>query len=175
MRVEYQEHLDALKAGLDFMPKLTGGGIKASLKRKNKRVGKKGSPKHRKILNYHPDDDDVELPDSEADDSDSDSEDSTISGSDDEPSDEEEDESATVESIEAKLNQTHADISNLSGRLLTALHVGHIHRNKLKRLADSFVQLQREKNAFCSLKRSEFTKNVVQRDFRAGLKDMDGK
>ncbi|KAI0829426.1 hypothetical protein BC628DRAFT_1501297 [Trametes gibbosa] len=32
---------------------------------------------------------------------------------------------------------------------------------------------QREKNAFCSLKRSEFSRDVLKEDFRTGLKDLD--
>ncbi|KAJ3510297.1 hypothetical protein NLJ89_g4757 [Agrocybe chaxingu] len=53
-------------------------------------------------------------------------------------------------------------------------------RNRKKEASDSISSLdkklakvQKEKNAFCSLKRSEFSRDVLKEDFRAGLKDLD--
>ncbi|EMD41072.1 hypothetical protein CERSUDRAFT_63001 [Gelatoporia subvermispora B] len=199
---EYKEHLDALETGTEFEPRLTaetGKGSKTSgRKRKNAGSGKEGSSKRRR-LDYRDDegdsmsvdddlddfivddeDDEIEVNDSdsengsEKDESDSDS-DGSKSGSDSEGEDEraEEENEVTVDSLKAKIQEAQ-DVLKAGRMQLNAF------RKQKKEAVDMLASLkkrqteaQREKNAICSLRRSDYSRGVLKEDFRQGLKDLD--
>lgn len=198
---EHQDHIEALKNGEDFTPILTGakGAEKPAntpKKRKNKGKGKKGSPKRRRS-SVDSDDEDEDSEDGsdvssdEDSDSDEDSSSDDSDGSDDEASDSERSdksdnengdsdieveglvEEVTEESIQAKLEQTQADIRAARGRLSEARKekkdaLDHLAGLKVLSLSlrqnqnecslslqKSLTKVQKTKNCWCSLKRSE--------------------
>ncbi|GJE84682.1 nuclear GTPase SLIP-GC [Phanerochaete sordida] len=84
-----------------------------------------------------------------------------------------EEEEVTEEGLQAKIDE-HKD----------AIKQGRTELSEFRRLrkeaTDAIASLkkrehkaQREKNAFCSRKRSEFSRDVLKQDFRTGLKDLD--
>ncbi|KAH9844070.1 Dynamin family-domain-containing protein [Rhodofomes roseus] len=199
---EYKEHKTALKDGEPFVPRITAksSGKKESTsrgkKRKNQRGGKKGSSKKRKSSFASSDEDQDDFIDDESDfseqESDSDSEkESDKSDDDDEGSDgsgsessdkEDEDEEnqdgaeaeeVTVESLERKIKEANDAIK--AGRTeLSELRKQKKEANDmLATLKKKQTKVQRDKNAFCSLRRSEFSREVLKDDFRQGLKDLD--
>ncbi|OSC99144.1 hypothetical protein PYCCODRAFT_1446932 [Trametes coccinea BRFM310] len=107
--------------------------------------------------------------------SDSDSDSGPDSGSEkDEDEDvDEEAEEVTVDSLKAKIEEIKQAIKDGRAQLSEF-------RRQRKEASDALATLkkrqnkaQREKNAFCSLKRSEFSRDVLKEDFRTGLKDLD--
>ncbi|KAJ7228734.1 hypothetical protein GGX14DRAFT_414563 [Mycena pura] len=207
LKQEQEDHLDAVKDGKPFVPRLTAkktkqGKPKAdkTKKRKNTRGGKKGSPKRRRSgSDWFLDDDEDELKSSVEDGSDaSDSDASSASGSDsdgakdsdndedsdDEPeSDREKDfdvesvaemeEEVTEESLERDIAETKKLITDGRQRLNDARKHRKEAVDSLANLKKKASDMQKEKNAFCARKRSEFSKDVLKEDFRTGLKDLD--
>ncbi|KAG6918940.1 hypothetical protein DXG01_010595 [Tephrocybe rancida] len=197
---EYEDHLDALKDGKLFTPILTarnGRAAKAkskkasgSKKRKNARGGKKGSTKRRRSSDGSDndamgsdDDSDIDS-DSDFDKSDQGSEDEqsddeskkSDAGSDsgsEEGVDQEDEEEATQESVKEKIKETKASIKSCRERLSEARKQKKDASDAIASLKKNIAKAQREKNAFCSLKRSEFSRDVLKEDFRVGLKDLD--
>ncbi|KAJ7507726.1 hypothetical protein B0H11DRAFT_1968347 [Mycena galericulata] len=205
---EYQEHLQALKDGKSFVPRLTAPKsdkpkVVKGKKRKNTRGGKKASPKRRRSNSVISDEDEDEKMGSSDDegsdashsdsasesgrdsDEEKDSDDEDDKASDDEQdSDREQDsdiesvhkveeEEVTEESIRLKITETKQLIKDTRERHSAA-------RKERKEATDALTALkqkanvaQKEKNAFCSLKRSENSRGVLKEDFRAGLKDLD--
>ncbi|OBZ77146.1 Nuclear GTPase SLIP-GC [Grifola frondosa] len=198
---EYQAHLEALENDEDFKPVLTAKASKVkksepsqSKKRKNTRGGKKASPKKRRADHDEDDpmdedddmDEDLDFSESESEknsDEDQDGSDGSQSGSGSEDEDaemagsgseaESEEEEVTIDSLKAKIEDTRNAIK--AGRVQLSEH-----RKQRKEASDMLatlkkkqVKAQREKNAFCSLKRSEFSRDVLKEDFRVGLKDLD--
>ncbi|CDO74067.1 hypothetical protein BN946_scf185043.g117 [Trametes cinnabarina] len=79
----------------------------------------------------------------------------------------------TMESLKAKIEEVKQALKD--GRVQLSEF-----RKQRKEASDTLATLkkrqnkaQREKNAFCSLKRSEFSRDVLKEDFRTGLKDLD--
>ncbi|RDB22483.1 Nuclear GTPase SLIP-GC [Hypsizygus marmoreus] len=194
---EYAEHLEALQDGKPFTPRLTGKTKKAkeatSKKRKNSRGGKKGSSKKRRRSVYDDEDDSMGSDESSdnASDSDSDGDFESDKGSDDEghsdneskksgsgaeDSDAEEDdnqEEITEEYLKGKIAETKDAIKDARQRLSDVRKQRKEAVDYLSTLKKNIAKAQKEKNAFCSLKRSEFSRDVLKEDFRVGLKDLD--
>ncbi|ESK97641.1 hypothetical protein Moror_17503 [Moniliophthora roreri MCA 2997] len=186
---EHEKHLEAIRNGETFKPTLPRPSRKVkSKKRKNKRGGKKESPKRRRGSDVDDNSDMSDFDDSDADKDESDSDGDSARGSDDESDsgeckdsdseqegDDEEGESEehTEESVKAKIQQTKDAIKDARARLSAARSEKKEVDDKLASLAKSLVKIQKRKNAFCSLKRSEFSKDVLKQDFRTGLKDLD--
>jgi cobalamin biosynthesis protein CobT len=171
---EYEAHLQALKDNKPFTPTLTGKSAKATVnkgkKRKNSRGGKNGSPKKRRSTPDDDEDDSME-PDSDDDsdsvsesdsgfasDNDSDDEetdDESKSGSDSEGSDDEDQSEVTEEDLKEKINDTKAAVNSGRNRLSEARRQKKEAVDYLSTLKKNISKAQKEKNAFCSLKRSE--------------------
>lgn len=191
---EYEEHLQALKDNKPFTPTLTGKAAKTMVtkgkKRKNSSGGKKGSPKKHRSS---PDDDEDESMESDSNsdsdsDSGSDSDFASDKGSDDEQSDDESKSGSDSEENDAGGNdQAEVTEDDLEERIKEAKEAVKSGRNRLSEarkqkkeavgylstLKKHITKAQKEKNAFCSLKRSEFSRDVLKEDFRVGLKDLD--
>ncbi|KAG0709554.1 hypothetical protein DFH29DRAFT_792939, partial [Suillus ampliporus] len=194
---EYQQHKTALENGETFTPKLTATTHKraqsAGKKRKNTRGGKSGSPKRHKSFGDDDDDDDFEIDDIDDDDSDAIHVDDDYEGSDEgQGSDEEEDdeeeqeevdgehdtqdeleEEVTAEVLQAKIGDAKEAIKVAREQLNDSRQVRKDAIDALSNLKKKEMKAQRDKNAFCSLKRSEFSRDVLKEDFRVGLKDLD--
>ncbi|CAL1702209.1 unnamed protein product [Somion occarium] len=191
---EYKDHLKAIQNGKSFAPLLTAKKPKAKedstkgKKRKRSR-GDKGSSKRRKTVSDDEEDDfivddDEELDfsdsgsdknsDSESeksDDSDADLDASSDKGEDDD--DEEAQEEVTQESLKAKIEELEEVIKEGRKNLSECRRLRKEASDELATLKKRESKAQREKNAFCSLKRSEFSRDVLKEDFRVGLKDLD--
>ncbi|KAJ7068199.1 hypothetical protein C8F01DRAFT_1117262 [Mycena amicta] len=171
-----------------------------SKKRKNGRGGKPGSPKRHRSISIDDSDDiqsDASASDSDDTMSDEDSDDEgkktsrkdkkkDSSSDDSDDSDAEEDDSdadkdsddemtadATEESLQHDIEESKTKMAEFRQRLNEA-------RKERKEAVDANASLkekaavvQKEKNAFCAKKRSEFSKDVLKEDFRSGLKDLD--
>ncbi|KAJ7700013.1 hypothetical protein B0H17DRAFT_274436 [Mycena rosella] len=202
---EYEEHLQALKDGQPFVPRLTATksskpAATKNKKRKNTRGGKRGSPKRRRSSPFDSDEkEDDEMDDEDDDDesrsshsdsnSDSESENdsdaeekNSDSGDEQESSDRDSDvesvhdeaeEEVTEETVELKITEMKALISSTLQRRADARKEKKAANDYLDTLKKKVTSAQKEKNAFCSLKRSEFSKEELKKDFRAGLKDLD--
>ncbi|PPR06571.1 hypothetical protein CVT24_001752 [Panaeolus cyanescens] len=188
---DHQAHLEALEDGVPFVStiKKTKKESKGK-KRKNTRGGKKSPKRRRSVPNssdveddddFIDDDDDSEVDSEQSDNSDSDSDDgdsSKKSGSDDSDSEKENDEEPEVEEItedilKEKIKKCKDSIKTIRGQL-------DVVRNEKKTAADALAvaekqmaKAQREKNAFCALKRSEYARGALKNDFREGLKELD--
>lgn len=88
--------------------------------------------------------------------------------------DAEEDEPVTQDNLRRRIRMADGKMRDVNARLTGALQSKSMHSDNLKRLDNTLTQLQRDKNTFCSLKRSEFSKNTLQKGFRAGLQKLDG-
>ncbi|KAK1224421.1 hypothetical protein PQX77_012717 [Marasmius sp. AFHP31] len=189
---EYDKHLEAVKNGEAFTATIKSSSSKESKgkKRKNKRGGKKGSTKRRRSVGSDEDDDDVAMSDDDSDsssgsssDSDSDSDASDkehgSDGSDSDDSDAQSDspdvqEEFTEEILKSKIKEVKDAIKDVRVRLSAARKERKDVDDHLASLDKSQVKIQKRKNAFCSLRRSEFSRDVLKQDFRTGLKDLDG-
>ncbi|KAL0070833.1 hypothetical protein AAF712_002054 [Marasmius tenuissimus] len=189
---EYDKHLEAVKNGEPFTPTIKPSSSKESKgkKRKNKRGGKKGSPKRRRSVSSDGDDDDIAMSDDDSDssfgyssDSDSDSDASDkehgSDGSDSDDSDARSEipdvqEEFTEEILKSKIKEVKDAIKDVRVRLSAARKERKDVDDHLASLGKSQVKIQKRKNAFCSLRRSEFSRDVLKQDFRTGLKDLDG-
>jgi hypothetical protein len=171
---EYEEHLQALKDNKPFTPTLTAQSatemVAKSKKRKNSRAGKKGSPKKHRS---NPDDnEDVSIMSESGSDSDSDSDmDSDVPSdkdSDEETDDESESDSESEESgagsnveeiteedLQQKIKETTEAVKSGRNRLSEARKQKKEAIDYLSTLKKHVTKAQKEKNAFCSLKRSE--------------------
>ncbi|KAJ7638747.1 hypothetical protein FB45DRAFT_988699 [Roridomyces roridus] len=194
---EHEEHLEALKDGRSFVLKLTGPKSKApkgkkpkGKKRKNSRGDKPGSPKRRRSDSFVVDDDDDDnMSSSDDETSDFRASHDEEDGSDDEEKDsdadeldsdqedvedvEEDVEEHTEESVGLKIKETKALLKETRERRNDARKQRNEVADALAALKQKGAKAQQEKNAFCSLKRSEHSRDVLKEDFRAGLKDLD--
>ncbi|KAK7061658.1 nuclear GTPase SLIP-GC [Favolaschia claudopus] len=124
------------------------------------------------------DEDDSEKESDDERSSDRDRDDDAGSGSDDEKDSDREDdveieEEVTEESIKHNIAEAKKAMDEIRARWNEA-------RKEKKAVADHIATLkkkattaQKEKNAFCSRKRSEFSRDVLKEDFRSGLRDLD--
>ncbi|KAF7313741.1 hypothetical protein HMN09_00531200 [Mycena chlorophos] len=127
-------------------------------KRKNKKKNKKAAKS------------DDEDDDSDSDERGSEDEKDSDGDGDDDAEDVEE---VTEESLKAAIEESKQKMADCRAKINEA-------RKERKELGDLTASLkektaavQKEKNAFCALKRSEFSKDVLKEDFRSGLKELD--
>ncbi|KAJ7744514.1 hypothetical protein DFH07DRAFT_25631 [Mycena maculata] len=174
-----------------------------SKKRKNTRGGKEASPKRRRSGSFvcnDDDDDDERMGSSDEEDLDPDAEDSDSSNDsgsesdnddkesdaeneDDKDSNDEQDsdvesihdaeEEVTEEFLKGKIVETEDKIKDARERQSEMRKQKKEANDALATLKQKAAAAQKEKNAFCSLKRSESSRGVLKEDFRAGLKDLD--
>ncbi|KAG1907278.1 uncharacterized protein F5891DRAFT_940152 [Suillus fuscotomentosus] len=194
---EYEQHKTALENGETFTPRLTTTAHKkaqsAGKKRKNTRRGKSGSPKRHKHFGEDDDDDDFEMDDiddylnddihvddddegsydedDDDDDDDDEEEEGDSDGEEDTP--DESEENVTVEVLQEKIGDAKEAIKVEREQLNNARKARKDAVDALSNLKKKTTKAQRDKNAFCSLKRSEFSRDVLKEDFRVGLKDLD--
>jgi hypothetical protein len=181
---EHEAHLEALKDGKPFTPVLTGKAAQVQAKaitnkkRKNARGGKKGAPKRRRSSPVDDDDDsmdsgsdsdsdsDSEASDIDSDfgsvkgsddenDSDNDSNSGSESGSNDAENNNTEDDTVTEEYLEEKIKEKKESVKDARQRLSDARKQKKEAVDYLSTLKKNIAKAQKEKNAFCSLKRSE--------------------
>ncbi|RPD61950.1 hypothetical protein L226DRAFT_613292 [Lentinus tigrinus ALCF2SS1-7] len=126
-------------------------------------------------LTFSDDDDDMDKQDKDKDssDSDSDSDSDAEMGSDKGDADEEEDEEVNPETLKTKIEEVKQAIKDGRVQLSAFRQQRKDAVDMLATLKKKQNEAQRRKNAFCSLKRSEFSKDVLKQDFRTGLKDLD--
>jgi E3 ubiquitin-protein ligase DOA10 len=154
----HEAHLEALENGEPFTPTVTKP--TNSKKRKNNRGGKKGSQKRRRSLSDDEDDfmddEDSESEESESE-SDSDSESDAASDESDVESggQDESMEPVTEESLKEKIKECKEAVKAARERNNEARLRKKEASDALSSLEKTLVKVQREKNAFCSLKRSE--------------------
>jgi hypothetical protein len=171
---EYNAHLEALQNGDTFAPTLTGKGASGNgssgKKRKNYRKGKTGSPKRRRSgLSDDDDDDDDDFLVSDDDsstaesidsDDESDSDHDEDLGSDTEDVGVDEDQE-TEDSLKEKIKESKDAIKDAREHLSSARKQKKDASDHLSILSKNLAKVQREKNAFCSLKRSEVSSSII--------------
>ncbi|KZT13003.1 uncharacterized protein LAESUDRAFT_719309 [Laetiporus sulphureus 93-53] len=177
---EYEAHLQALVNGEPFELPLTANLTKEgdSSGRGKKRKNTHGE-KH--DVDDLEDGDDLAFSDSECEkrsdpesnaesfcSSDSESDSESEEKDDDEPQEE-----AMVEDLQSKVADAKESIKASKQQLLELRKQRREAMDMLAMLKKRQLKAQREKNAFCSLKRSEFSRDVLKEDFRQGLKDLD--
>lgn len=178
---EHQEHIKALEEGVSFEPKFPSGERK-SRKRKSSGGNKKGSPKRRRTdedslaeeeldeMLLDPDadideddfiDDRSSVSEKSGGDSDSDSsrkssdEDSDDDQDDDDDDTEEVEKHLTIDDVKAKLTAKKEELTTARGRLNEARKSRKDAIDMISGLEKTKAKTQREKNGYCSLKRSE--------------------
>jgi len=142
-----------------FVPHLTGkNDAKASKKRKRTDMDKAGSSKRRKMATDSDDNtDDFGISDDSPESSDiadSESEDESNRESDSEQ-EAEEIITLTADDLKAKIEEGKAKIKETRSKLTDAREKKKNASDSIARLKKSLAKIQRNKNAFCSLKRSE--------------------
>ncbi|THH33781.1 hypothetical protein EUX98_g424 [Antrodiella citrinella] len=162
----------------------------AGKKRKRSSGGAEKSSKRRKHADMDDDDDfidddeelefsdeEVEADDRKTDDESGDEDESDKESSDtesgDNGADEEMEEEVTEDSLQDKIEEYDNAIKEGRVALSEQRRLRKEAVDQLATLRKKQDGLQREKNAFCSLKRSEFSRDVLKEDFRVGLKDLD--
>ncbi|KAG6894378.1 hypothetical protein C0992_006392 [Termitomyces sp. T32_za158] len=188
-----QGQLKALKDGRSFTPRLTAEKSKPnkgktkktsvfhpSKKRKNTRGGKKMSSK--RLCNSDIDDDefissddsDIESDIESSEDKGDSDEESNVSDADSSPgSDGEGNDEVTQELLRGKIKENKGSIKSVRQRWSETRKLKKDADHALANLKKNIAKAQQEKNAFCSKRRSEFSKDVLKVDFRDGLKDLD--
>lgn len=167
---EYNAHLDALESGETFVPTLTGKGASgkgsSGKKRKNHGKGKAGSPKRRRSGLSDDDDDDFLVSDDDSSTAESiDSDDESDSDHDEDGSDTEDvgddEDQETEDSLKEKIKESKDAIKDARERLSSARKQKKDASDHLSILSKNLAKVQREKNAFCSLKRSEVSPSII--------------
>lgn len=162
---EYNAHLEALENGETFVPTLTGKGASGK-KRKNHGKGKAGSPKRRRSGLSDDDDDDFLVSDDDSSTAESiDSDDESDSDHDEDGSDTEDvgddEDQETEDSLKEKIKESKDAIKDARERLSSARKQKKDASDHLSILSKNLAKVQREKNAFCSLKRSEVRPSMI--------------
>jgi hypothetical protein len=169
---EFAKHLEALKNNKPFTSRLTAKAtVTGGKKRKNSHRGKKGSPKkHRSSPNGDEDESIGSDFDSESDgDSDSNSDFASDKDSDDEQTDDESESSLDSEGSDSDEDEDETTEEDLTEKIKENKDAVKAGRNRLSKarkrrkdavdylstLKKNIAKAQKEKNAFCSLKRSE--------------------
>ncbi|KAI0721894.1 Dynamin family-domain-containing protein [Cerioporus squamosus] len=126
-------------------------------------------------LTFSDDDEDMDKQDNNSSDSDSDSDSDSEKGSEKGDADEEDDEEeeVTPESLKTSIEEVKQAIKDGRVQLSAFRQQRKDAVDMLATLKKKQNEAQRRKNAFCSLKRSEFSRDVLKEDFRTGLKDLD--
>ena len=175
---EYKDHLKALQSGESFTPQLTAKNSKkrarsstpdsnpdsSTGKKRKRRSDKERSSKRRKSSDMDDDDDDFIVDDDEELEFSEDDDGKTDSGSEEDPDSETQsgdeneqviDEDVTEESLQKKIEETDEGIKEGRIQLSEQRRLRKEATDSLAALKKTQDGLQREKNAFCSLKRSE--------------------
>ena len=199
---EHQAHLEALENGETFVPSLKKKGRSPVNGKKRKNTGKSKQGASKRIRRATSDEDELMESDedsdkdfSDSDDDDDDDDDESTEASNDDPDSSEVEDEAITELTEDDLKQK---IREAKDAIKSSREILNNAQTAKKEAIDTLlsiqkvtVKLQREKNAFCSLKRSEasrnflvdniltnsvsqFSRDVLKEDFRIGLKDLDG-
>lgn len=155
MKQEYEYHLNALENGEPFVPKLTAKGTK-----KRKGSGKKSnSPQKRRAI--ADDDSDIDIDDDD-DYSDKASNAGSDKGDEEEEDEGEGDEVAEEEAEEVTEDSLKTKIEEAKGVIKMGREQLNQARKEKKEASDKLAEIkkregraQKDKNAFCSLKRSE--------------------
>ncbi|KAF8913833.1 hypothetical protein CPB84DRAFT_1757667 [Gymnopilus junonius] len=177
---EHENHLEALENDETFVPTLKKSSSK-SRKRKSSFEGKKGSAKKRRSDSGDEDGDFIN------DDSDSSNDSDEMSDNEETPGNNSEDDresnegegdeqvmnEVTADDLKEKIKEAKESIKRIRERLNEARASKKESGDALSSLEKKIAKVQKEKNAFCSLKRSEFSRDVLKEDFRVGLKDLD--
>ncbi|KZT43419.1 hypothetical protein SISSUDRAFT_693111 [Sistotremastrum suecicum HHB10207 ss-3] len=79
----------------------------------------------------------------------------------------------TEETLKEKIKEKEDELKSLKQRLTTAKADRKKANDELANLKKTIAKVQKKKNAFCSLKRSEFSRDVLKEDFRVGLRELD--
>jgi hypothetical protein len=175
MAKEFDERLTAAEAGEPY--KFPSRGAKTGQKRKRDGSDNSSVSKRRKADDSDGDDSEIEIDDDESDaggksDGSAGPADLSDAASSD-ADEEEEEEQMSLDELKEKIKETKEAIKVGREQL-------NIARKNRKAAGDAIAQAkreeaaaQKEKNAFCSLKRSAYSQGVLQEDFRTGLKDLD--
>ncbi|VDC06880.1 unnamed protein product [Peniophora sp. CBMAI 1063] len=200
---EYDAWIKAIEDGEEFTPKLLAKKAAAKKsktskgkKRKADDSGRKGGAKRRKadsdseadddddfIVSDHDSDEDAEGSDEDAEGSDeekdsddeknSDDEDSDKSDSDDAIDVDVEDEEVTVDSLKEKRKEIEDQIKTLREPMGDLKKKKKDAYDQISLYKKKKAKAQLDKNSFCAIKRSEFSRDVLKQDFRLGLKELD--
>lgn len=186
IKKEYEDHLKALKNGEKFTPKLTSKNKQlAGKKRKNTRGGKKGKSKRQRggdddedeesdagseSENDSDDDSDASASDDDSgsdsdSDDDSDDDDDAASKSNESGGEEEEEEEETPDSLKEKISTSKDKIKALRERQTEVKKNKKGLTDQLATFKKQLTGLQKRKNAFCSLKRSEVRTYLCSLDY----------
>jgi hypothetical protein len=76
--------------------------------------------------------------------------------------------------LQSKIEETNHEMSNVRKDLAKADANKRAVTAALSERKKKLLDMQRAKNAYCSLKRSEYCQRVLKEDFRAGLRQLDG-
>ncbi|KIM23722.1 hypothetical protein M408DRAFT_27677 [Serendipita vermifera MAFF 305830] len=79
----------------------------------------------------------------------------------------------TETSLKSKIYAEKAIIENFRSKVVTLKEQRKDANNIGAKTRKERASLQKEKNAFCALKRAEFSRDVLKADFRCGLRDLD--
>ncbi|KAJ7904438.1 hypothetical protein B0H14DRAFT_3079313 [Mycena olivaceomarginata] len=82
-------------------------------------------------------------------------------------------EEVTAETIKHNIAEAKKPMDDARQRLNGARKLKKEALDHLATLKKKATTAQKDKNAFCSLKRSEYSRDVLKEDFRTGLKDLD--
>jgi len=162
MEEEYESHIEALENGESFVPKLTAKSASTGQKRKRGR-GDNGSSSKRRKGSHTDDDDDFEDNDDEVTDGNGSEGNNSDMDEDEEDEDEDEqmDEPITVDSLKAKIDECKSKSKEIRAQLNPAKQARKAVNDRLSGFQKELAKAQREKNAFCSLKRSEVSTFIV--------------
>ena len=179
---EHRARLEALENGETYIPSLTSKPSVNSKKRKNTSKSKQGPSKRKRSVATEDEEDELmESDENFSDNSSSDMEDDDDDDDDDDDNDEnsnvsdEDPVSSQIEEEMAELTLTEDDLKEKIQEAKDAIKSGRemlsnarIARKEaidnLSSVEKGSVKIQREKNAFCSLKRSEVSKNSLIND-----------
>ncbi|KAJ7591152.1 hypothetical protein C8J56DRAFT_934806 [Mycena floridula] len=180
---DHEEHLEALRNDEPFVSKLAKKKKTETKKRKNKRSGRTGSSKRQRsspVDSDTEDHDEDEIDSDDSDDAESNKSDESGDESDDggsqtgdEDEEEEEEEEVTPQSLKAKIADLKSTLKDVRANKAEAQTKKKEASEALASLRKTTEKLQRAKNGYCAMKRSEFSKEVLREDFRTGLKTLD--
>ncbi|KAG1892585.1 hypothetical protein F4604DRAFT_1700262 [Suillus subluteus] len=178
-----QIHKMALANGKTFTPQLTATAHQVTQsvgkKRKNTRRGESGPAKRQKSSTGENSEDDhdgdMDVDDTHGGQKSFEEEQEEHEKEDTQHDDgiENEPEEVTVQILSAKIDDTQQAIKAGSKQLDDARKAHMNVTNALENLQRKETEARRDQSTFCSLKRSEFSCNVLKEDFRVGLKQLD--
>jgi hypothetical protein len=175
---EHEEHLEAVEAGEPYKPNGAFSSTAAGKKRKRGHGSDGGTPKRRKA-----DDSDDDAQDDSEFEMDSDAEMHSERGtepagtsngaSDEDDEQEEEPEPLSEEELKAKIVECKDAVKAGREQLNEVRRERKEASDAITKAKRDEAKAQKDKNSFCSLKRSFYSQSVLKEDFRTGLKDLD--